>query len=66
VWEWLGGSLRFWSDVVVGYGTLLGPEKTPAGAGFSWCRFWSGPLTRSCVGVVGSCGLGCGCVLSVA
>ena len=50
-------------------GTLLGPEETPV-VGFSWCRFWPGRLTRGflLVGFLrgGGCGLGCGCVLSVA
>ena len=51
-----------------GLGTLLGPEKTSAVAGFSWCdHFWS-VRSNAGVGVRGGCGGGpeCGCVLSVA
>jgi hypothetical protein len=82
LWVWLGGTLLLLGSdhvpVVVagGFGTLLGPEETPAG--LVGCFFWwplpaRDRLTHPCgafrclVGVVVVVvGSGCGGVLSVA
>ena len=54
LWVWLGGTQALIAGPVLRCRrarTLLGPEKTPAGAGFSWFRPSDSPSTAPGVGV---------------